>query len=466
MSTYYMAVDIGASNGRSILGWLEDGKIRLQEIHRFTNGPVETNRGMVWDVDHLFREIVAGLRIASDLGKRPERLGIDTWGVDFVLLDENDALLGDAVCYRDARTRGMQDKMHGIISEKELYARTGIQSLTFNTLYQLLAIQTRTPEHLDRARSFLMMPEYLHFLLTGAKVNEYTIASTSEMLDADARDWDRDLLRAVGLPEGIFHTPRQPGTPVGALRPEIRQQIGYDLKVVLPPCHDTAAAVLAVPAENEGETIYLSSGTWSLMGIENAKPDRRDECRLAGFTNEGGYNRRYRFLKNIMGLWIVQSLRREIAPDHGFGELIAQARQGMDCQALFDVNADDFLAPASMKQAILDHCSRSDGPVPGSNAQILACAFKSLAASYADTVREIEMLSGRTYDSVNIVGGGSQDDFLNALTAETTGKTICAGPVEATAIGNILSQMLGDGVFADVSSARRAVRESFEVRKI
>lgn len=465
MPTYYMAVDIGASSGRNIIGWFDEGKIHLKEIHRFANGPVDKNGVLTWEVDRLFAEIVAGMKKAGEMGMRPESVGVDTWGVDFVLLDSQDAMLGPAVSYRDSRTQGMDAKVFETIKEVDLYARTGIQTWIFNTIYQLAALRAKQPELLDRAASFLMMPDYLHFLLTGRKTNEYTNASTSQMLDAVTGEWDQGILSALGFPAGMFNAPQAPGSLVGSLRAEIRDRVGYDAQVVLPPTHDTAAAVLAVPAVGD-DGIYLSSGTWSLMGIEIMRPDCREACLRGGFTNEGGYGRRYTFLKNIMGLWIIQSLRKEILPERGFGEVIAMAKEGMGFETVFDVNAPDFLAPASMKQAIIDWCAKNAGCKPANDEQLVACAYRSLANSYADTVREIGRLTGRNFDRINIVGGGCQDDFLNRLTAQSTGKTVYAGPVEATAIGNILCQMLRQGVFKDIAAARRAVADSFEVKKV
>ena len=465
MPTYYMAIDLGASSGRNILGWIENGKIRLREVHRFVNESREVDGILQWDVTRLFKEIVTGLKKAGDIGMAPESIGVDTWGVDFVLLDRNDNLLGPAVSYRDTRTKGMDARVAEVISDTDLYARTGIQGLVFNTIYQLTALRTGQPKILDDARTFLMMPDYLNYLLTGEKTNEYTEASTSQLLEAESGQWDRGLLAMLDIPERIFQTLRTPGALVGSLRPDIRREVGFDCQVVLPPTHDTASAVLAMPATDDNG-IYLSSGTWSLMGIEITKPDCRDLCRQLGFTNEGGYDRRYTFLKNIMGLWIIQSLRKELVPDGGFGEMISLAKSGMEYDAVIDVNALELLAPDSMKQAIRECCAKSGCPAPESDAHVVACAYNSLAHGYAEAVREVESLAGRGFGRVNILGGGSQDDFLNRLTAEKTGKDIYAGPVEATALGNVLSQMLRREVFTDINQARRAVADSFEVKRV
>lgn len=465
MPTHYLAVDIGASSGRHILGWLDDGVIRLEEIHRFENGMVEKNGFKQWDVDHLVAEIVAGLRRAGERGTRPVSMGIDTWGVDYVLLDRDDKMVGPPVAYRDARTEGVIPKVYDIIAEEELYARTGIQKLLFNTVFQLYAVRQDHPEWLDRAESMLMMPSYLGYRLTGVKANEYTHASTGQLLDAEKREWDWQLIDTLGFPRRIFSALHMPGEKVGPLAASIRDAVGYDLDVVLPPTHDTASAVLALP-DPTADAIYLSSGTWSLMGIELASPDCRDACRRKSFTNEGGYGRTIRFLKNIMGLWIIQNLRKELAPGKSFADLTAMAEQGMDFGSIIDVNHPSLFAPKSMAQALRDCCREACGSTPADANQLLACAYNSLAKSYADTVEEIEGLSGRTFDRIYIMGGGSQDRLLNSLTARYTQKEVHAGPVEATAIGNILSQMLRDDAFPDVASARAAVRDSFAITKI
>lgn len=465
MPTYNMAIDLGASSGRAILGWLESGILRLKELHRFENVARTVGGTLQWDAQALFREIMTGMKRAGELGMIPDSVSVDTWGVDFVLLDGDDAPLTPAVSYRDSRTEGMDDVVYGAIPEAELYARTGVVSWIFNTVYQLTALRTKTPAVLDAARTFLMMPDYLHFLLTGVKTNEYTEASTSQLLGAESGDWDGEILRRLNIPAHIFRTPAMPGTRVGTLRAEVAAEAGYDCQVILPPSHDTASAVLAVPATDD-RGVYLSSGTWSLMGIERMEPDCRDECRALGFTNEGGYGRRYTFLKNIMGLWILQSLRKELNPPGGFDGMIALAKSGMAYEGRIDVNAPELLAPANMGEAIRACCAKAGAPAPKSDAEVVACAYGSLARSYADTVKEIERLAGRTYDRVNIVGGGCQDAFLNALTAKETGKDVYAGPVEATALGNILCQMLRREEFPDIAAARRAVADSFEVRKV
>ncbi len=329
MPDHFIAIDIGASSGRHIAGWVDgDGTLRLRELHRFPNAPRDRNGVLVWDTEALFAEVLRGLALAEEAGMRPVSVGIDTWGVDFVLLDGDDRVLGDAVCYRDARTAGMEERVGRVLGREHLYSRTGIQPLVFNTVFQLQALKETAPDQLAAARSFLMMPDYLAFLLTGEKRNEYTNASTTQLLNAERRDWDRDILRALGFPERMFLPPGRPGERAGSLRASVREQLGYDADVTLVPTHDTASAVLAVPGAGEG-ALYISSGTWSLIGIERAEPDLRPACLSAGFTNEGGYGGTYRFLKNIMGLWIVQNLRAEMG-NAGFDALAAMAEACAD----------------------------------------------------------------------------------------------------------------------------------------
>lgn len=314
---YYLAVDIGASSGRHMLSHMENGKMILEEIYRFPNGMVEKNGHKVWDVDKLFEEILTGMKKCALAGKIPYSMGIDTWAVDFVLLDENDRRIGDAVAYRDRRTEGMDRRVYGIISEEDLYLRTGIQKQIFNTIYQLMAVKEQQPGQLEQAKSMLMIPDYFHFLLTGKKVQEYTNATTTQLADPVTKDWDMELIRKLGYPKEIFQKIKKSGFEVGGLSGEIQKKVGFDCKVVLPPTHDTASAVAAVPTQDE-HALYISSGTWSLMGTELKEADCSKVSMQHNMTNEGGYDYRFRYLKNIMGLWMIQSVKKESAPDLGF----------------------------------------------------------------------------------------------------------------------------------------------------
>ena len=455
MQQYFLAIDIGASSGRHILGSVQNGKIVLEEVYRFKNGLVKTNGHLCWDLKSIFTNIVAGIKKCGELGKIPTTMGIDTWGVDFVLLDEKDEVLGDTVSYRDGRTKGMDAEVAKFLSAEELYARTGIQKVVFNSIYQMMAIKKEHPEYLAQAKRFLMIPEYFNFLLTGNQVNEYTNGTTTQLINAPAKDWDFDLIEKLGYPKEIFGQLCLPKTSVGHFTPAIREEVGFDCEVILPATHDTGSAVLAVPAQGD-DFIFLSSGTWSLMGVEILEPNCTEKSRIANFTNEGGYDYRFRYLKNIMGLWMIQSVKAEYENKYSFDDLCNAAMEAEDFHSLVDVNDDCFLAPENMIQAVKDYCARTNQPVPETPGEIAACIYNSLVKSYAETVAELEKMTGRNYAKIHIVGGGCKDGYLNELTAKATGKTVIPGPSEATALGNILSQMLKAGIYANLSEARAA----------
>lgn len=463
MEKYYLAIDIGASSGRHILAFMDQGRICLKEVWRFENGMANTDGHLCWDVDHLFKNILMGMKKCGELGMIPQSVGIDTWAVDFVLLDKDDRLLTKAVGYRDHRTEGMDAEVYRCISPERLYARTGIQKQIFNTIYQLMAVKKEMPEALLAAETMLMIPEYFNFLLTGNKVAEYTNATTTQLVNAASMDWDDELIEALGYPRKLFSNIAMPGSSVGHLRPEIAKEVGYDCEVVLPATHDTGSAVLSVPT-NSDDCIYISSGTWSLMGVERMEADCRPESMAANFTNEGGYDGRFRYLKNIMGLWMIQSVRHELNDAYSFAKLCQMAEECRDFPSRVDVNAACFLAPESMIGAIQEACRKSGQPVPQSPGELSTVIYQSLAQSYGETVGEIEALTGRHFTKIHIVGGGSNADYLNQLTANATGRTVYAGPTEATAIGNIVAQMLKDGVFASLPEARSCIFESFGVK--
>ena len=477
---YYLAIDIGASSGRHILGHVENGKMVLEEMYRFDNLQVHRNGHDCWDMDNLWNGIVGGLKACGAAGKIPATIGIDTWGVDYVLLDENDHVLGDAVAYRDSRNEGMDLEVSKVISPEALYARTGIQKQPFNTIYQLMAQKLECPEQVANAKRLLMVPEYLNFLLTGEKKSEYTIASTGSLLDAHKKEWDRELIDLLGLPQDIFGELHMPGTVVGELLPQIQTEVGYNATVILVAAHDTGSAFLAVPAKDDN-AVYLSSGTWSLLGVENETAITTEKSRRANFTNEGGAWYRYRYLSNIMGLWMIQSVRRELngvsyvagkdnrvatGKKWSFPDLIAEAEKEEGFAAVVDVNAPCFLAPESMIQAIKDECARTGQPVPETVGQIMQCVYASLSQCYRDAIHALEGLTGRRYTSINIVGGGCQDGYLNRRTAQATGLTVYAGPVEGTAIGNLLVQMIEAKEFENLQAARNAIRASFEIKEV
>ena len=477
---YYLAIDIGASSGRHILGHVEDGRLILEEVYRFDNLQVHRKGHDCWDMENLWNGIIGGLKACKASGKIPVTVGIDTWAVDFVLLDEKDAVIGDAVAYRDSRTEGMREIVNQIIPAEELYARTGIQYQPFNTVYQLTALQREYPEQLEKARRLLMIPEYFNFKLTGVKINEYTNASSTNLVNAAEKTWDRELINRLGLPGYIFGDLAMPGTAVGKLLPEIAAEVGFDTTVMLPATHDTGSAFLAVPAADDN-AVYLSSGTWSLLGVENELPITTPESQAQNFTNEGGAWYRYRYLKNIMGLWMIQSIRRELngvayiqgkqnrteaAKKWSFPDLIDAARTEEDFRGFVDVNRDCFLSPDSMIEAIREECSRTGQPVPRNVGQIMQCVYTSLALCYRNAIRSLEKLTGKHYTSINIVGGGCQDSYLNALTARITKLPVYAGPVEGTAIGNLIVQMIAAGEYENLQAARDAIRASFEIKEI
>lgn len=458
---YYLAVDIGASSGRHLLGWIENGEIRLEEVWRFSNGMTPKNGRLCWDHERLVTEIIAGMKKCAELGKIPSYMGIDTWGVDFLLLDGSDRVIGDAVGYRDGRTAGMDEKVYAIVPEEELYARTGIQKQICNTVYQLMALRGESPEALERAESFLMMPDYLNFCLTGVKHQEYTIGTTAQMIDVQTGEWDLELIERLGYPTKLFGPISMPKETVGRLRPEIVKEIGYDLTVLHPASHDTASAVLAVPT-NSDQVAYISSGTWSLMGVERLVADSSPKARLHNFTNEGGVDRRYRFLKNIMGLWMIQSIRRELNGKYSFSEMSEMAEAVGNTPYRISVNDDAFFAPESMIEAVRTACGVADMPID----EVLCCVYHGLADCYAETMKEIEEVTGAMPEALHIIGGGSRDEYLNRLTARAVGVPVYTGPTEATAIGNILCQMLATGEFSSVAAARDAVFHSFDIKKV
>ncbi len=463
----YLAIDIGASSGRHILGRVVDGKITLEEVYRFDNGQIRKDGHDCWDIDSLVASVKAGIDEAM---KRAtiESIGIDTWGVDFVLLDEKGELCSDAVAYRDTRTAGADAEIErDILSFADLYARAGIQKTSFNTIYQLWALKKEHPQELERAAHFLMVPEYLNYRLTGNIVHEYTDSSTTSLLDAAKMDWDFDLIEKLGFPRRIFGKLEMPGATVGTYN---------GVKVVLPAMHDTGSAYLAVPARDD-KAVYLSSGTWSLLGVENERAITTPESCAANFTNEGGAWGRYRYLKNIMGSWIIQSIRRELngvsyvegkgreateaalaalsdyepGKKYSFDDLEQAARAADSFTATVDVNDQSFMNPPSMIGAVR---AFADVKTVG---ELMRSVYMSLAKCYADAIANLSKITGKTYTSINIVGGGSKDKYLNELTAQATGLEVFTGPTEGTAIGNLIVQMIVGGEFADLASARAAI---------
>jgi len=478
MNEIHLAIDIGASSGRHILGWADNGKLVIEEIHRFPNGMKDIDGQQCWDVEALFDEILVGFKKCRETGKIPVSVGIDTWGVDFVLLDKNDDLVGPAIAYRDSRTDGMDLELHKQISESELYSRNGIQKMFFNTIYQLMGVKKHTPQFFDRADRLLFMPDYLHYKLCGVKKTEYTIASTSGLLNAKSKTWDDEIIDKCGFPRGIFGEIVPAGTILGGFTEEVIKETGFDCKVIMPPSHDTASAFLAVPAKSD-KSVYISSGTWSLLGVELSDPITTPDAQKASFTNEGGFNYRYRFLKNIAGLWLLQCVHKEIGEGLSFAGLTELARKS-DYNCIFDVNDERFAAPESMVKEIRGACralcSSNDcydcgendlySRLPQKPGDFARSIFLSLADSYAQTIKNLQELTGTKYDSINIIGGGSQNNFLNELTAAACNLPVYAGPTEGTALGNIASQMISMGVLSDYKTARELIRNSFDIKEV
>lgn len=463
MNKYSIAVDIGASSGRLMLGHRENGLLQLSELYRFENKIVQKGSQFCWEIDRLFEEIITGLKKCGELGIKPDSIGIDTWAVDFVLLDENEQPLTEAVSYRDPRTDGMMEEVFELISKERLYLETGIQFQKFNTIYQLYSLKKNHPDILAKAKSFLMIPDYLNFLLTGKKSNEYTNATSTQLVNAFTKKWDYELLDILGINKDMFHDIQMPKSILGNLREELVSELGFDMNVILPATHDTGSAVISVPEEES--TIYISSGTWSLMGTENHFPICVTKALDYNFTNEGGIDYRFRFLKNIMGLWMIQEVKRNFDHEYSFARLVELAEEARDFRAIVNVNDDRFLKPDNMIQEIMNYCIETGQSVPGTPGEVAKCVYDSLAASYQETIGEIESIFEKTFDKINVIGGGCQNEMLNQLVADVTNKEVLAGPIEATAIGNIVAQLMALGEFSDLQEARSVIKQSFEVKK-
>ena len=451
---YYLAIDIGASSGRHILGYIDNGRLKLKEIHRFENYITNQNSTLVWDIEHLVNEVKKGIAKCKEIGKMPCTVAIDTWGVDYVLLDEDKQEIMPVVSYRDSRTNAVVDEVESLVSPAQLYAKTGIQKQNFNTIYQLYA--DKKNGKLLNAKYFLMMPEYLSFKLTGVYKNEYTNATTTGLVNAKTKTWDNDILSALDLPSELFGALNTPSSLVGDLSADIQKAVGFNCAVLFAPSHDTASAVCACPMQDDD--LYISSGTWSLIGTEITQPILSDNARQLNFTNEGGIDYRFRFLNNYMGMWLFQNIRRNLNKSMTYDEMMTLA---MNCgeYKYFDVNDRTLVAPDNMIDAIGKLiCSDDLG-------MILNSAYHSLAKSYSEAVSEIEAVTGKRFNAIHIVGGGCQDKYLNALTRDYTGKSVTAGLIEATATGNIVSQIMHDKKIS-LAAARDLIKNSFDIKEI
>ena len=460
---YYLAIDIGASSGRHILGSLQDGKIQLEEIYRFENGVKEIENEFCWDIQNLFNEIKAGIKKCKEINKIPTSIAIDTWAVDFVLLDENDEILGNTVSYRDDRTEGYMEKAFEIIPKQTIYAYTGIQFQRFNSLYQLLAIKDKNKDYLEKAKTFLMIPDYLNFLLTGKKYVEYTNATTTQLVNAKTKAWDDELIKAFGLKREIFGEIKMPKTSLGNLRRELVEEFGFDMEVILPATHDTGSAFMAAPVEQD--SIFVSSGTWSLLGIENKEANCTMDALKYNFTNEGGYDYRFRFLKNIMGLWIIQEVRRCYENKYSFVELVDMARESTHFKSFVDIDNDRFLKPDNMIEEIRAYCRETLQEEPQTPGEVAYCVYKNLAHCYRRAINELRLITGKEVNVISVFGGGCQNELLNELIAQECKKKVLAGPVEATAIGNLMSQMIANKEISNLEEGRKIIRTSFEIKQ-
>ncbi len=477
-SIAHLSLDLGASSGRALVGVLTDGprKLQLEDLHRFEHLACPTPAGPVWDLTGIWQNILLGLQKSAawcaDQGLELRSVGVDTWGVDWVLIGKSGELLALPHCYRDpqndAACQRVLDRLGGF---DKLYSRTGIQSMSLNTLFQVAARFEKEPRLFDAAARLIFLPDLFHFWLSGELSTERTIASTSSMLNIHTRDWDYELLKQLGLPTHILGTIHEPGTPLGKIRQEVAEATGASpqLQVILPPSHDTASAVAAVPATADQSWAYLSSGTWSLLGAEIDAPVTSDAAREVPFTNELGLGGKVRFLKNIAGLWLLQELRRELEQQgdrRDYVELVAEAERAEPLRTLVDPNHAEFAAPGNMAEKIRRFARESRQPIPDSVGQLIRCCLESLAYCYRQTIDQLESVQGSSIKVLHLVGGGSKNRLLNQLTAAAVGRPVVCGPVEATAVGNLLVQALGCGEIADHQELRQIVARSFELETI
>ena len=469
----YLAADLGASSGRVLAGEFDGERIVLEEIHRFGNGGIDVAGRLQWDLLRLWSDIKDGMRAAKErLNDAPVSIGVDTWGVDFGLLGPNDELLGNPYHYRDQQTQGMMQHAFNVVGRDDIFAETGLQFMEFNSLYQLLAMAKRKAGQLDVAKHLLMMPDLFHWLLSGVKSNEMTNATTSQCFNPQTGDWSRSLLDRFGLPGEIFGPVSAPGTQLGSLAQTVAEEVGLPgMRVILPGTHDTASAVMAVPAQGDGQAMpnwcYISSGTWSLMGVETAEPQINKTIFDLNFTNEGGVGNTTRVLKNIAGLWLIQECRRiwmQQGTTYGWAELVTMANGAKPLQSFILPDEGEFLAPANMPDSIAAFCRRTQQTVPDNEGAIIRCALESLALRYREVLTWLEVITGRKLECIHIVGGGTQNELLCQMAADACRRTVVAGPIEATAIGNLMVQAVSNGDCSSIAEAREVVRNSFDVK--
>ena len=466
-SKVYLAVDLGAESGRVMAGLWNGKQLRLEEVHRFPNGPVALGDSIRWDVMRLWGEIQNGLALAGKkYGRKIVSVGADTWGVDFVLLNQQDEMLGQPYHYRDARTNGMMEKAFRKVPRAEIFAQSGLQFMQFNSLYQLLAWQTHSPAILAAAGTLLFIPDFLHWAMCGAKKVEFTNASTSQFLHPLKRDWSLPLLNDLGLPTHFLPEIVSPGTTLGTIRKSLAERTGLaGVKVVAPPTHDTASAVAGVPTANTGQAnwAYISSGTWSLMGVEVKQAALSPRALALNMTNEGGLDGTYRLLKNIMGLWLVQQCKWSFdaaGRKYNYAQFAQMAAKAKPLRSIVNLNDPRFLNPPDMPKAIQEYCRETKQPVPKTDGELIRCAYESLALKYREVLGSLEDLTGEPIEVIHIVGGGSQSQLLNQFAADACQRPVIAGPVEATALGNLLTQVRASGELGSLAEMRAVVRAS------
>ena len=464
----YAAIDLGAANGRVMLGSFDGKNLRLEEIHRFPNSGVFIGNSLHWDFLRLWNEVLKGLKLAQErAGQSLHSIGLDTWGVDFGLLADDDTLIGNPYHYRDRRTHGIFESAFSLVPKEEIYAQTGLQFIGFNSLFQLLAMAQANAPQLSIARTFLNMPDLFNFFLTGQKNNEFTISTTTQCYNPNKQEWCLDLLKAFGIPSEIFGEITPPGTLLGKLLPNIAEEISLPaVPVVASAGHDTACAVAAVPSIDDG-SIYISSGTWSLMGIELERPLITPESLAAGLSNEGGVENKIRFLKNISGLWPVQECRRQWnqgGKEYSYNDLTQLAAQAPAFRSLIMPNDIRFRAPNDMAAEIQAYCRETGQTMPVDKGAIIRCILESLALEYRRVAEQIDRITGKHFPTIHIIGGGTKNALLNQFVADATGRTVFAGPVEATVIGNVLVQAIAMGAISSLAEGRKIIRESFEVK--
>ncbi|GKX28147.1 rhamnulokinase [Vallitalea longa] len=459
-----LAVDIGASSGRVIMSTLTDNKINLKEIHRFKNQMYKEKGSFYWDIDKLFGEIVKGLKIFSNNDLEADSIGIDTWAVDYVLLGKDGKRISPVYAYRDNRTNNSIDDFTEKISKEDIYSKTGIQFIQFNTLYQLYEHVKSNPSIIENISSILMIPDYLNYLLCNEKAVEYTNATTTQFYNIHDKTWDDELVKEIGLTSSVFPSIAKAGTVIGSLNDKLESETNIKgLKVIAPATHDTGSAVVAVPAIDY-EFAYISSGTWSLMGIESDIPICSQEALNYNFTNEGGAYDTIRFLKNIMGLWLIQEVKRILNDKYSFAKLVELAKEA-ESISIINPNDNRFLNPENMVNEIKNYCKETNQIVPNTVGEIAKCIFESLALQYKQVLLQLRKISNKTINKIHIVGGGCQNDYLNQLCADYTECEVFAGPIEATAIGNIMVQYITLGEIDNISEARKIIMDSFEIRR-